>query len=345
MSRLPLANFRSVPALLTFAVTAVVGLGLDLWSKRVAFDRLAPWGIETIDEPSPRAGMSQVVPRRSMSAGGWAALGVLRTGDGQAATGLSGAGGGAVIEQLSPFGPAVNESTILNGPATRLEAGDRVVAVNGTTVVDGRQGDAAVSAAIASLNDSFAKPASTTRWERADPPLAKGIDLTVVRQTRDAQERTFVVRVHPAETPIFHAFVPGYLNFQALVNQGAVFGIGQGQRFLFLIVSALAIGFILYLFAASKQQRLYQLVLGLLLAGVIGNMYDRLNLGFVRDMIHALPGRTWPGTQREIFPWIFNLADMWLCVGVGLIFLHTLRGSPAGKEKTAAEPANVTAGA
>ena len=121
-----------------------------------------------------------------------------------------------------------------------------------------------------------------------------------------------------------YRFIPGWLHFQVTVNEGAVFGLGQGQRWLFLVISVAAILFLTYLFATSGRQRFYQFVLGLLLAGVLGNMYDRWQFGYVRDMIYGLPGWHWPGSNREVFPWIFNVADVMLCIGVGLIFLHSL---------------------
>ena len=127
-----------------------------------------------------------------------------------------------------------------------------------------------------------------------------------------------------------YRFLPGWLHFEVTVNQGAVFGIGQGQRPLFLAVSVLAIGFLTFLFATSGRQRFYQFILGMLLAGVLGNMYDRINFGYVRDMIHALP--RWP----KAFPWIFNIADCLLCVGVGLMIAYSLLFAPhpAGEEST-----------
>ncbi len=129
-------------------------------------------------------------------------------------------------------------------------------------------------------------------------------------------------------------FIPGWLHFHVTVNYGAVFGVGQGKAWLFLIVSVLAIGFLIYLFTTSGRQRFYQFLLGLLLAGVLGNMYDRIVHGHVRDMILALPGWEWPGTwvvplinypgpDRAVFPWIFNVADTLLCVGVTLLLIYT----------------------
>ncbi len=125
--------------------------------------------------------------------------------------------------------------------------------------------------------------------------------------------------------PSTYSFIPGWLHFEVTPNQGAVFGVGQGRRSLFIAVSIAAIGFIFYLFAVSGSQRFYQIILGMLLAGVIGNLYDRAKFGYVRDMIHALP-------RWGVFPYIFNVADSLLCVGVGLMIVHSLFTS-AGKEE------------
>jgi len=124
-------------------------------------------------------------------------------------------------------------------------------------------------------------------------------------------------------------FIPGWLHFTYTENHGAVFGIGQGWRKLFILVSIGAIGFLTYLFSHSGKQRVYQLILGMLLAGVLGNMWDRINYGYVRDMIHALP--RWP----NLFPWVFNIADSLLCTGVFLMIVHSLLFHP---RKPAAAP-------
>ncbi len=116
-------------------------------------------------------------------------------------------------------------------------------------------------------------------------------------------------------------FIPGLIDFTVTTNQGAVFGIGQGQRTLFIAVSAAAILFIGFLFATSGTQRIYQIILGMLLAGVLGNLYDRLKFSFVRDMIHGLP-------TSNVFPYIFNVADTLLCCGVGLMIVYSFFQRP-----------------
>jgi signal peptidase II len=71
--------------------------------------------------------------------------------------------------------------------------------------------------------------------------------------------------------------------------------------------------------------------LALILAGALGNLYDRIMYGAVRDMLYLFPGVklpfgiTWPGGNPELYPWIFNIADAALCVGVVLIILTMLR--------------------
>ena len=134
-----------------------------------------------------------------------------------------------------------------------------------------------------------------------------------------------------------YEFIPGWLHFHVTGNHGAVFGTGQGYRWYFVAVSVLAIGFLLYLFATSTpRQRFYHVIVGMLLAGVLGNLYDRVVFGYVRDMIYMLPGRTWPTwmaemlpahwewTRGPVFPWIFNVADALLCTGVPLMLAYNL---------------------
>lgn len=114
-----------------------------------------------------------------------------------------------------------------------------------------------------------------------------------------------------------YPLIPGWLHFEVTTNIGAVFGLGQGHRLLFLSVSIIAIGFLFWLFAKSDNRRWQQVFLGMLLAGVMGNMYDRVIYGYVRDMVHILPA--W-----GVFPWIFNVADVLLCTGVALMVLSSL---------------------
>ena len=70
--------------------------------------------------------------------------------------------------------------------------------------------------------------------------------------------------------------IPGVLAFRRSLNAGAVFGSFAGQVNLFIIASVFALGFVFYLFAHSpRTHRVMHIALGLILAGALGNLYDR----------------------------------------------------------------------
>lgn len=118
--------------------------------------------------------------------------------------------------------------------------------------------------------------------------------------------------------------IPGLLDFTLVLNPGAVFGIGAGRRWVFVGFTVLAVGFAMWMFSAwtRARDRWAHTALGLLIAGGIGNLYDRLMLACVRDFIHPLPGvklpggLTWPNGSAEVWPYVSNVADLWLIVGI-----------------------------
>jgi signal peptidase II len=139
--------------------------------------------------------------------------------------------------------------------------------------------------------------------------------------------------------------VPRILSFETNLNEGALFGMGQGFSAGFAAISLVAIVGILGLMSrpATRQDPGLVLALALIVGGIVGNLYDRLGLPglawhapperigepvrAVRDWIHfQLPGVIdWP---------IFNLADSWLVAGAGLLLLMSLRrpSEPAAPE-------------
>ena len=108
-------------------------------------------------------------------------------------------------------------------------------------------------------------------------------------------------------------------------NPGAAFGMLANNRWVFLIISTLAIlAMAFYLFSGLSEGRLAGIALSMLIAGGIGNMIDRLALGYVVDFIDF----------RLIDFAIFNGADSFVCVGAGLLILALLRDIiREGKEK------------
>ena len=95
-------------------------------------------------------------------------------------------------------------------------------------------------------------------------------------------------------------------------NRGAAFGILADNRWVFLIISTVAIlAMAFYLFSGLSEGRLWGISLAMIISGGIGNMIDRVVLGYVVDFIDF----------RLINFAIFNGADSFVCVGAGLLML------------------------
>lgn len=103
-------------------------------------------------------------------------------------------------------------------------------------------------------------------------------------------------------------------------NRGGVFGIMQGKGYLFVILSVIALGVVAWMLRqAGPKQRLIRVALGLVVAGALGNLYDRLMLGHVRDFLYV---------EAIRYP-AFNLADTCICVAAGLLILSVFREGKA----------------
>jgi signal peptidase II len=125
--------------------------------------------------------------------------------------------------------------------------------------------------------------------------------------------------------------LPGnLLDLHLVTNHGAVFGIGADKRVFFIVFTLVALVGALYVFArrTAARHHLAHVALALIMAGGFGNLYDRIVFGVVRDFLHMLPGWRlpfgwrWPGGSPELFPWVFNVADVMLLVGMGLLIIH-----------------------
>jgi signal peptidase II len=126
--------------------------------------------------------------------------------------------------------------------------------------------------------------------------------------------------------------VPYGLEFKLILNAGAVFGSGHGKRWLFVAFTGVAVLFCLYLFAhwTKRGEWLTHTAIALVLAGGLGNLYDRLVYACVRDFLHPLPNVRWPfGWEvfgnREVWPYVSNVADAFLLVGIGVIMIKLWR--------------------
>lgn len=129
--------------------------------------------------------------------------------------------------------------------------------------------------------------------------------------------------------------VAGLLEFTLVLNPGAVFGMGAGKRVVFIVFTLGALGFGLWMFGAwtQRRDRCAHVAIGLLLAGGLGNLYDRLRFACVRDFIHPLPGVKLPFGWRnpldgsdEVWPYVSNVADLFLLIGIGMLMVFLWRG-------------------
>lgn len=170
--------------------------------------------------------------------------------------------------------------------------------------------------------------------------------------------------------------IPNVLEFHTTMNPGALFGIGAGMTSVFVVASILAIALVVWMFSQTPRARwLTQIALGAILAGALGNLYDRVTVrlvptvmpgnavvyceqsyspdgarvilreypvtaasrvqelprefegrlrsehGYVRDFIKI--SKKWFG-GRDVWPWVFNVADMLLVGGVCTLALRML---------------------
>ena len=109
--------------------------------------------------------------------------------------------------------------------------------------------------------------------------------------------------------------IKGILDFTYIRNEGAAFGMLQGARVFFIILTVVvAILLVLYLKKVKPTSPLEKTALAFIAGGAIGNFVDRVYFGYVRDFI---------AVKFIDFP-VFNVADCFVCTGAGLFILYTL---------------------
>jgi signal peptidase II len=139
--------------------------------------------------------------------------------------------------------------------------------------------------------------------------IISGLDLREIRQI-------------PIWPPIF--------NFTWVENRGVSFGLfGDGSARWMLSVFSVVVAGILGWWALKADRRLLVSAIGLIMGGAIGNVIDRIRFGFVVDFLD------FSGTG--FFPWVFNVADSAITVGVVLLILDSVLSERAAKVGVAAE--------
>lgn len=120
--------------------------------------------------------------------------------------------------------------------------------------------------------------------------------------------------------------IKNFFYFTYVENTGAAWGILSGNRWFLVIISILAIYAIIKYFLLDVDITKVEFVAyGLMLGGIVGNMIDRVILGYVRDFIEFNFG-------SYQFP-VFNLADSFIVIGALMIVVHLMRNAVTQRRK------------
>ena len=126
-------------------------------------------------------------------------------------------------------------------------------------------------------------------------------------------------RLAPGESAVV---IPGLLHLTRVHNTGAAFGFLNDIDFAFKgVVLAIAstaalVGLAVYAASLRSDERLTRFGLSFVIGGAIGNLIDRVRIGYVLDFVDAF----WHGWHF----WAFNVADAAITVGVALMILDLL---------------------
>ena len=119
------------------------------------------------------------------------------------------------------------------------------------------------------------------------------------------------------------ALIPGVLGLRYAENRGIAFSMLSGMPWVLGLVSLVIIAAVFFFLRGKKLRAMTLAGLMMMLGGAAGNMMDRFIHGFVPDMIEVL----------FVEFAVFNVADMFLCIGCGLVILQLLFGREMTGEK------------
>jgi signal peptidase II len=130
-----------------------------------------------------------------------------------------------------------------------------------------------------------------------------------------------------------HLRVTSYFDLVRYHNTGAAFSFladaGGWQKWFFTTVSVVASVVIIYLLKKNPHNKLFCWGLALVLGGALGNLYDRITLGYVVDFLYF---------YYQQFAWpAFNVADSAICIGVALLLLDSFKNEKTHHRDTEAQ--------
>jgi signal peptidase II len=116
--------------------------------------------------------------------------------------------------------------------------------------------------------------------------------------------------------------IPHILRFTYVENRGAAFGMLQGQKIFFVIMTFLLIGLFFVYLKKTNTNKCMKWTASIIIAGAIGNLIDRVLLGYVVDFIDF----------HIIWRYVFNVADIYVVGGTLLLALQILLQDEKEKE-------------
>lgn len=123
--------------------------------------------------------------------------------------------------------------------------------------------------------------------------------------------------------------VAGPLNLTMVWNQGVSFGLLRADQDITrwaLAAFAIVVSVVLALWVRNAGRPILAYALGLIMGGAVGNVIDRIRFGAVADFIDV---------SALYFPWVFNIADAAINIGIALLLIDMIRGEKRG---TSAHP-------
>ena len=160
------------------------------------------------------------------------------------------------------------------------------------------------------MNITSDKPSLSTHIKNLIPTLAIAVFIVLFDQVTKLLVRDKLAIVGTIEV------IRRFFELSYSENTGAAFGSFQGRNGIFIIVNFLAIIFIFIYYKRFKENMWMKISLGFILGGALGNLIDRLFIGFVTDFIRI---RLW---FIHSFWWPnFNIADAGVTVGAIILII------------------------
>ena len=137
--------------------------------------------------------------------------------------------------------------------------------------------------------------------------------LAVILTVVDQMSKEWIVNVTEGVEGRGFPVIKGIINFTYVKNNGASMGLFGGQRVFLIAVTVIVFAFGLWYYIKNRPENtLLIAATSLIASGAVGNLIDRIQLGYVRDFIDL----------DFMNFYIFNFADCAICVGAGLLILY-----------------------